>query len=183
MVSRTIRPGPSQNDLCPGSYASYSEVESAGTAARPLEFPSPIVRRGHRIAAQAIDPRSGRICHVKNIIVRNRDDRSGIPSIPTRGYRIVKKLSESTYGSVSLCVVMKRRHIFYGEFASQHHRSKSPCNLDSISEDGEFSTSSCSEDSMNRKSIVKDNVVWEPTEEYVAVKVSVYRKLILISRE
>ena len=168
MVSRRIRPGPSRNDLCPGSHVSYSEVESAGTAARPLEFPSPTVRRGHRIAAHAIDPRTGRICHVKNIIVRDRDDRSGIPSIPTRGYRIVKKLADSTYGSVSLCVVMKRRHIFHGEFASQHH-------LDSISEDGELSTSSCSEDAMkNRKSIVKENVVWEPTEEYVAVKVSAY---------
>ena len=182
MVSRKIRPGPSQNDLCPGSYASYSEVESAGTAARPLEFPSPSVRRGHRIAAHAIDPRTGRICHVKNIIVRDRDDRSGIPSIPTRGYRIVKKLSDSTYGSVNLCVVMKRRHIFYGEFASQHHQSKSPRNLDSISEDDEFSTSSSSEDAMNRHSIVKDNIVWEPTEEYVAVKVSILKAYLDISQ-
>jgi len=175
MVSRTIRPAPCQDDLCPSSYASYSEVESAGTAARPLEFPSPIVRRGNRIAANAIDPRTGQICHVKNIIVRERDDRCGIPSIPTRGYRIVKKLSDSAYGSVHLCVVMKRRHIFYGEFASHHQRSTNPCSLDSISEDGEFLTSS--EDAMSRHWFVEDNIVWEPTDEYVAVKIISFERV------
>ena len=77
---------------------------------------------------------------------------------------------------------MKRRHIFYGEFASQYHQSKSPCNLDSISEDDEFSTSSSSEDAMNRHSIVKDNIVWEPTEEYVAVKVSILKAYLDISQ-
>ena len=173
MVSRSRRPAPSQDDLCPSSYASYSEVESTGPAARPLEFPSPIVRRGNRIAANVIDPRTGEICRAKNIIVRERHDDGchGIPSVPTRGYRIVKKLSDSAYGSVHLGVVMKRRHIFYGEFASQHlHPGRTCGSLDSISEDGEFSA--CQGAGMDRLTIVEDNIVWEPTEEYVAIKVS-----------
>ena len=174
MVSRGRRPAPSQDDLCPSSYATYAEVESAGPAARPLEFPSPIVRRGNRIAANTIDPRTGDICHAKNIIVREKDNDGccGIPSIPTRGYRIVKKLSDSAYGSVHLGIVMKRRHIFYGEFASQHlHPGRTCGSLDSISEDGEFSACQGAA-GMDRLTIVEDNIVWEPTDEYVAVKVS-----------
>ena len=174
MVSRSRRPAPSKDDLCPSSYASYSEVESAGPAARPLEFPSPIVRRGNRIAANAIDLRTGEICHVKNIIVRERDNDGccDMPSVPTRGYRIVKKLSDSTYGSIHLGIVMKRRHIFYGEFASHHLRSKRTFgSLDSISEDGEFSACQGAA-GVDRLAIVEDNIVWEPTDEYVAIKVS-----------
>lgn len=174
MVSRGRRPAPSQDDLCPSSYATYAEVESAGPAARPLEFPSPIVRRGNRIAANTIDPRTGDICHAKNIIVREKDNDGccGIPSIPTRGYRIVKKLSDSAYGSVHLGIVMKRRHIFYGEFASQHlHPGRICGSLDSISEDGEFSACQGAA-GMDRLTIVEDNIVWEPTDQYVAVKVS-----------
>lgn len=174
MVSRSRRPAPSRDDLCPSSYATYSEVESAGPAARPLEFPSPIVRRGNRIAAKTIDPRTEEIFHVKNIIVRERDNDGScdIPSIPTRGYRIVKKLRDSTYGSVHLGIVMKRRHIFYGKFASQHLHSGGTCgSLDSISEDGEFSACQGAA-GMDRLTIVEDSIVWEPTDEYVAMKVS-----------
>ena len=173
MISRSRRLAPSRDDLCPSSYATYSEVESAGPAARPLEFPSPIVRRGNRIAANTIDPRTEEIFHVKNIIVRERDNDGccDMPSVPTRGYRIVKKLSDSTYGSIHLGIVMKRRHIFYGEFASQHlHPGRTCGSLDSISEDGEFSA--CQGAGMDRLTNVEDNIVWEPTEEYVAMKVS-----------
>ena len=174
MVSRSRRPAPCQDDLCPSSYASYSEVESAGPAARPLEFPSPVVRRGNRIKANTIDPRTCEICHAKNIIVRERDNDGCCdnPSIPTQGYRIVKKLSDSTYGSVHLGIVMKQRQIFYDKFASQHLRSGGTCDsLDIISEDGQFLACQAAA-GMDRLTIVEDNIVWELTDEYVAIKVS-----------
>jgi hypothetical protein len=173
MVPQNIRPASSQDDLlCPSAYASYAFIESGGPAARPLEFPAPIVRRGNRIAGNAVDPQTGEACRVKNIIVRERDDCCGLPTVATRGYHIGKKLCDAAYGSVYLCIVMKRRHIFYGEFVSQHQRSWEPCSLDSISEDCEFST--YQGDDMDRlaSGLVEDNIVWEPTDEYVAVKVS-----------
>lgn len=156
-----------QEHLCSSATVSYAEVEASGTAARPLEFPSPTVHRGHRISAKAVDPQTGEVHRIKNVIVREKDFTHGrIPHVPTRGYRIIKRLCDSAYGSVRLGVVMKRRHIFHGEIIS-HQRSNERNSLGSISEDGDFSSR---DNSMDRLT-VESGIVWEPTDEYVVVKV------------
>ena len=96
--------------ICPSAIATYSNVEASGPAARPLDFPSPIVHRGRRVSEKGLDCYTGEIQKINNVIVRERDF-SGKPSTDTEsvGYRIVKKLSESAYGSIRLCVIMKQR--------------------------------------------------------------------------
>mmetsp|Transcript_22992 Transcript_22992/g.51056 ORF Transcript_22992/g.51056 Transcript_22992/m.51056 type:complete len:514 (-) Transcript_22992:94-1635(-) len=161
-----------QEHLCANASFSYAEVEASGTAARPLEFPSPTVHRGHRISAKAVDPQTGEVQRIKNVIVREKDFSHGIPHVPTRGYRIIKKLCDSAYGSVRLGLVMKRRHTFHGEITS-HQRSNDRNSLGSISEDGDFN--SC-ESSMDRLT-VESGIVWESTDEFVVVKLMSWAKI------
>ena len=155
------------SQLCPSACVSYADVEASGPTARPLEFPSPIVHRGHRISANVIDSQTGEMQRTRNVIVREKYfSRGSIPHGPTRGYRITKKLCNSAYGSVRLGVVMKRRHLFHGEIIS-HRQSNERNSLDSISEDGDFNLSAMSTDRLT----VESGVVWEATDEYVVIKV------------
>jgi hypothetical protein len=84
---------------------SYQDVEQAGPAVEPLDFPTPRVHRAAFSTATVLDHRD--YSHeVKNVLVRipenPREER------PNRAYHVKKKISKTTYGSVRLCVVLRR---------------------------------------------------------------------------
>ena len=54
----------------PHAYQTFQEVESSGPPARPLEFPSPIVRAGMRVSALVVHPASGQREILSGVIVR-----------------------------------------------------------------------------------------------------------------
>ena len=85
----------------------YDDIAAAGPAARPLEFPTPTVYRCERVDICARDHRSGTLHHLKNAIVRSERDNFGRPA--EVAYLVKKKLSKSVYGSVRLCIVLRRR--------------------------------------------------------------------------
>jgi hypothetical protein len=91
----------------------YSSVKKAGPAARPLEFPTPTVRRGFRCAVRAVDHRSGKVHTVKNVLFRKGSNEA---------YLIRKKIARSIYGTIFHSVLMKRRTI--------HERRESRHELD-----------------------------------------------------
>uniref|UniRef100_A0A7S1VQJ0 Protein kinase domain-containing protein n=1 Tax=Grammatophora oceanica TaxID=210454 RepID=A0A7S1VQJ0_9STRA len=49
----------SRQDIAPHARLRFSEVEAAGDAVRPLDFPPPVVARGVRVNALVVHPESG----------------------------------------------------------------------------------------------------------------------------
>lgn len=84
----------------------YDEIANAGPPARPLDFPAPTVFRCEKVDIQARDHRSGTIHYLSNVIVRSENDRFGRPA--DTAYLVKKKLGKSIYGSIRLCIVLKR---------------------------------------------------------------------------
>lgn len=80
---------------------SYDDVVAAGPAARPLDFPAPSVARCVNIDVHARDHRSGTIHFLRNVIVRT-------DGTPETAFFVTKKLGKTVYGSIRLCIVLKR---------------------------------------------------------------------------
>lgn len=79
----------------------YSSVKNAGPAARPLEFPTPTVRRASRSTVRALDHKSGKVHVINNVLHSLRGG--------SHAYLIRKKVAKSIYGVIRQCVVLKRR--------------------------------------------------------------------------
>ena len=150
-----------------GSHArvTYEEVEASGPPVSPLEFPEHrgIVQRGARITVKGCCHRTGKLVLVKNVLIRIvRDSSSGIPYVHDRGYCISRKLCDSVYGSVRLCVVMKRRLSFHQE----EMEARTPWgSLESIDEEDDW------EKDIREVLFEEKNKVWESTDEVVVAKV------------
>jgi serine/threonine protein kinase len=82
----------------------YDDVASSGPAARPLEFPTPTVHSCERIELVVKDHRSGTVHRLRNVIMKH--DSFGVGG--DTAYLVKKKLAKSVYGSVRLCIVLKR---------------------------------------------------------------------------
>jgi serine/threonine protein kinase len=97
-----------QNAWCGHSCLNYDDIESAGPAVRPLDFPTPKVHRAAYVSALGRDHTTGRTSEIHKLLVRLPQQRWNA-SDTNRGYLMKKKLSKSTCGSVRLGVVLRRR--------------------------------------------------------------------------
>jgi serine/threonine protein kinase len=84
----------------------YDDVAEAGSPSRPLDFPAPTVSRCSHVDLRARDHRSGTVHWLRNVIMRSGVDTSGNRS--NIAYLIKKKMAKTTYGSIRLCIVLKR---------------------------------------------------------------------------
>jgi serine/threonine protein kinase len=151
----------SENDL--GDYGTaehdrhatlaYNDVVNAGPPARPLDFPSPEVFRGELVELRARDHKSGTIHHLKNVLLRSNTSsskyyrsRDGCDT----AYLITKKVSKTVYGSVNVCIVLKRIK-----------KGKNNGKPEDRQDDGSDSSS----------------VEWESTDDQAAVKISEWKKI------
>jgi serine/threonine protein kinase len=82
----------------------YDAVAASGPAARPLDFPTPTVHRCERIELVVKDHLSGIVHRLRNVIMKY--DSFGM--VGDTAYLVKKKLAKSVYGSVRLCIVLKR---------------------------------------------------------------------------
>lgn len=80
--------------------STYYEIEEAGIPARPLDFPTPTVLHARWVQSRAIDHRNNKAYN--NILILERRDGE-------RAYLVKKKISKTVYGTVELCVVLRRR--------------------------------------------------------------------------
>lgn len=96
------------NTWCGHSSLHYDEIESAGPPVRPLDFPTPEVHRAAFVSGVGRDHTTGRTSELQRLLVRLPQQRWHA-SDTNRGYLMKKKLSKSTYGSVRLGVVLRRR--------------------------------------------------------------------------
>lgn len=128
-----------QGHACSASLE-YEDIESAGPAVRPLDFPTPQVHRAAYVSALGRDHTTGQISELQRLLVRVTERRNANANAfdNNRGYLMKKKLSKSTYGSVRLGVVLRRR---------------------------------C------RQAVEADGIEWESTDELVAVKASLWKKI------
>jgi len=149
----------------------YNDVAGAGPPARPLDFPAPEVFRGERVDLRARDHKSGRIHHLKNVLLRSggmrnnnnnnnrrrpRNDAAAAATMTfdSRAYFETKQLSKTVYGCVNLCIVLKR---IDGTSAAPEGAR----NPDDDDDDDDGSPS----------------IEWESTDLLAAVKISEWRKI------
>jgi len=96
----------------------------------PLEFPAPIVDRGMTVSTDVIDHRTGDIIHATSVLMRvhvhnklctsrRQHLMCGSIDLPDKAYCVRKKLADTTYGSIRLCVVLKRVSDNVKRFASR----------------------------------------------------------------
>lgn len=96
----------------PQAHIRFEEVQTAGPAVRPLDFPPPVVKAGVRVNALVVHPSSGSRQVCSGVI--HREDLSG--SIGSQGsgttevlaYWPQRRLQDAIYGSVWACMVLRR---------------------------------------------------------------------------
>ena len=84
----------------------YDEIASSGAPARPIEFPAPTVYRCEQVDIQARDHKSGTIHSLRNVIIRSENNKYGRRA--DTAYLVTKKIGKSVYGTIRLCIVLKR---------------------------------------------------------------------------
>lgn len=102
------------DDHAAGLHAdlSYDEVAANGPPSRPLDFPAPSVHRCQTIDIHARDHRSGTIHFLRNVLVRIYDDAD-------RAYFVTKKLKRTVYGSIRMCIVLRRRSTSHSDLSEE----------------------------------------------------------------
>jgi serine/threonine protein kinase len=116
----------------------YDDIKQVASPAQALDFPKPQVHRISCVSLPAMDHRNGCVYTVNNVLVRPSSDRA---------YLFKRKIAVSTYGSIRICLVLKRR----GGDQSCLYQEK----------DGAQSY----------------QVEWESTNEYVALKSSSWKRI------
>lgn len=146
----------------------YEDIVRNGMPARPLDFPTPKVFRSELTELRARDHRSGTIHHLKNVLLRsnssayskhnnNNNNNNKNNSCTDTAYLITKKLSRTVYGSVCLCLILKRI-------------KKSP--------DNNPNENSNQENRQDHDDIPQcSSVEWESTDLQAAVKISEWKKI------
>ena len=139
----------------------FNDISSAGSPARPLDFPSPEVYRGERVDLRARDHKSGTIHNLKNVLLRCSKHGSKYSSSrrsrPDTAYLMTKKLARTVYGYVNLCIVLRRID------KTKNRRNGSSPKMEDRQDHND-----------------KDNtpfVEWESTDIQAAIKISEWKKI------
>lgn len=86
----------------------FTEIEAAGPAARPLEFTAAVVHRGMRVNSVVIvNPSTGARQIFRGVVHREPNPDSPF-RFPTEAYWPQRQLQEAIYGSVWACLVLRR---------------------------------------------------------------------------
>ena len=141
----------------------YYDIEASGPPSRPLDFPTPTVFRCEKVDIRARDHRSGTIYELKNVIMRSELDSFGRPA--HAAYLVKKKLSKSIYGSVRLCIVLKR---CTRDGEDGDNKEQKECREDSASPE------SNNDDEPNDD---ENSVEWESTDLQAVIKASSWTKI------
>jgi serine/threonine protein kinase len=157
----------------------YDDVASAGPPARPVDFPAPTVHRAIFVDIAARDHCSGSIHHLKKVLLRsnsgplNHINNNGAVcghGQPDTAYLPTKVLAKSVYGSVKLCIVLKRiNNKTKTSVKARRTHSTLPENQQNDKTDDYDDNSTAN----STTSIVQ----WESTDYLVAVKFSDWKKI------
>ncbi|KAL3911861.1 MAG: hypothetical protein SGARI_001436 [Bacillariaceae sp.] len=168
----------------------YDDVAAAGAPARPLDFPAPTVHRATFTDIAARDHRSGSVHHLKRVLVRaqrtnntaasnshshnHHNNASPTYGQPDTAYLPTKKLSKTVYGSMKLCIVLKRidksKQIAKQAKKQNRKRQEDRQDADDLNTDDDLTASTSGSSST-------ENVEWESTDYLVAIKFSDWKKI------
>ena len=163
----------------------YNDVAAAGAPARPLDFPAPTVHRAVFTNLAARDHRSGSVHHLKNVLIRAQRSNATVSTghfhtkshmaanatvgQPDTAYLPTKKLAKTVYGSMKLCIVLKR----IDKAKQRAEKKKQQQAMRKAKEDRQDDDDDLTLDSSNSL----ENVEWESTDYLVAVKFSDWKKI------
>lgn len=129
------------------AYATFEQVQASGEPCRPLEFPAPQISLGVQIESPVVDSNSG-----QQFLMRVIHAEAFLNESQFVAYTQTKRLETAIYGSVWACVVL-RRH--YGVAANN--------------------------DAARRHGVEPGSpeapIVWETTNQYVAIKMMEWAKI------
>lgn len=86
----------------------YREIERASSAADPLEFPSPLIGKAVLERISVVDHRTRLSKPVKPVIVCQYCPKRRLLNEEDHAYLLYKKISKTAYGSIHICVVLKK---------------------------------------------------------------------------
>mmetsp|Transcript_13089 Transcript_13089/g.14682 ORF Transcript_13089/g.14682 Transcript_13089/m.14682 type:complete len:498 (+) Transcript_13089:114-1607(+) len=135
----------------------YDDIGRAGGPARPLDFPAPQVFRGELVELRARDHKSGVIHHLKNVLLRSNTTCNNNKSCTDTAYLVTKTIGRTCYGSVRLCLVLKR--------------------IDESLNNHGINGKSKQEDRQDHDDIDCSSIEWESTDLQAAVKMSEWKKV------
>lgn len=103
------------------AHVRFEEVQAAGPAARPLDFPPPVVKAGVRVNALVVHPSTGSRQVCSGVIHREdltSTETQGLTSYPLAdnleassevlAYWPQRRLQDAIYGSVWACMILRR---------------------------------------------------------------------------
>lgn len=139
-----------------------NELKNEGNPSRPLDFPGPVVGRAVRITSNVLDPVTMESISSMKILFRLPNKSKHNDHL--RAYCMVKKLNDTTYGSIQLCRVLHRKR-----FTRKNSRRR-------LIENNEgMNSSSCCDDS---NTIDSSKAYWVATDELVVLKINQWSKVL-----
>jgi hypothetical protein len=98
------------------AHVRFEEVQAAGPAVRPLDFPPPVVKAGVRVNALVVHPSTGsrQVCsgviHREDLTsaARTPDEPKSKIASEILAYWPQRRLQDAIYGSVWACMVLRR---------------------------------------------------------------------------
>uniref|UniRef100_A0A7S1Z2E1 Protein kinase domain-containing protein n=1 Tax=Ditylum brightwellii TaxID=49249 RepID=A0A7S1Z2E1_9STRA len=100
----------------PAAHAqhAFTAVGASGPAARPLDFPEPIVKRGVRVNALVVHPTTGQREILQGVIHKEELSNSAVlakgEQLEFVAYWPRRRLQDAIYGSVWACLVLRRHY-------------------------------------------------------------------------
>ena len=111
------------------AFLQYHDVQDAGPPVQALDFPTPTLFASEVTTVRAVDHRNGKSRSIESVLVRlgensnnlsnafsggedggrQNNHNSSYNSEPYRAYLLRKKISKTTYGSIRVAVVLRRR--------------------------------------------------------------------------
>jgi hypothetical protein len=138
-----------------------NELKNEGNPSRPLDFPGPVVGRAVRITSNVLDPVTMESISSMKILFRLPNKSKNNDHL--RAYCMVKKLNDTTYGSIQLCRVLHRKR-----FTRKNSRRR-------LIENNEGMSSSSCDDS---NTIDSSKAYWVATDELVVLKINQWSKVL-----
>ncbi|CAB9518717.1 activated protein kinase catalytic subunit alpha-1 [Seminavis robusta] len=88
----------------------YEQLEQEGPPVPPLEFPTPVVFQAQVASVKALDHRNGNVRWLDNVLMRSSFSSGNYNNrtLP-KAFLVRKKISKTTYGSVRVAVVLRKR--------------------------------------------------------------------------
>ncbi|GAX12229.1 hypothetical protein FisN_1Hh158 [Fistulifera solaris] len=93
----------------------FHEMERASSAADPLEFPLPLIEKAVLEKISVTDHRTRLATPIKPVIIHQYCPKRRLLNDEDRAYLLHKKIAKTAYGSVYVCIVLRKQEVNEGK--------------------------------------------------------------------